>query len=365
MEWLSTALVVASLVAAYVIMFLDLSVLVAVHEFGHWIVANLLGFKTPVYSVGFGKRSWSKVIGHFRGTEFRISPIPLGGYVEIPEMQSNDPEVGKRLGVWRRIVVALAGVAFNFIFAVILLGGYFFIAGEPQKLVKIEGLSADLHIARDAGIKVDDALVSVGGFDIHGSVDAIKAFCTFSEKNIAVVLKRGEETVVTHVVPTDKCRVGMALKLETIASRSVSLPTAVVDASKETVQMIRDLAEGTGMIVGLVEKPRAMPEDALEVRGLIGIIQMGASSVMAGAYSFIMFNVLLSSSLILMNLLPFPVLDGGHVVFFLIEGVTGRPVNTRLKELLFKFFYGVLASIMLYGLYNDLHHLWMQWAAHV
>ena len=126
------------------VMVLGLCLLITIHELGHWFVARLFGFKTPVFSIGFGPRKWSIVLGKFWDTEFRLAPILAGGYVSIPELQDettaqellkDDPNAAKDLKVfpvWQRICVAAAGVVFNVVSAVIMLFALFAFVGEPQ-----------------------------------------------------------------------------------------------------------------------------------------------------------------------------------------------------------------------------------------
>ncbi len=159
-------------------MILSLTFLITIHEGGHWIVARLLGFQTPVFSIGFGPRKWSIVLGKFWNTEFRLAPILAGGYVSLPEMQ--DETTAKELleqqgvelkelrffPVWKRIAVALAGVTFNFIGAVAMLFLAFAFIGEPTTKVhstNVATLTQTVTIAKDAGIQPGDTFVSVGG----------------------------------------------------------------------------------------------------------------------------------------------------------------------------------------------------------
>lgn len=360
---LLTFVVVAWLVLSYAIMVVDITVLVTVHEFGHWMIANLLGFKTPVFSVGFGKRSWSLVLGKFRGTEFRLSPILAGGYVSIPELEDEtavetDSAPRKYFAVWKRIAVAVAGVTYNFIFAVFLLSGYYIFAGEPNIVTRIEQVSPQLTIARDAGLLPGDQFSTIGSQPVHNQMEVTKALCAARGTGADVQVLREGKPVSVKLTPNQDCHIGIFLRSVQEGAFAVSPLRAIGDATVTTATLIGKIAEGTGMLVGIVSRPPEIPESSVEMRGMIGILQMGAQSMNSGIYGLIMFNVVISASLIFMNMLPLPVLDGGHVVFFLFEGITGKPVNDKLKKWLFNVFYYFLVFLMAYGLSNDLRHIW-------
>jgi regulator of sigma E protease len=300
------------------------------------------------------------VFGKFRGTEFRLSPILAGGYVSIPELEDEtDPAQRKYFAVWKRIAVAVAGVAYNFVFAVLLLSGYYIFAGEPNVIVRIDQLSTELPIARDAGLMPHDEFVSVDHVSVHSPLEVTKALCAARGGAADVLVMRAGKPVTVMISPDPNCHIGVSLKSVVNGSLTVSPLRAVSDATKTTGTMVGKIAEGTGMLVGVVSRPPEIPESALEMRGIVGIIQMGAAQMNNGIFGLIMFNVVISASLIFMNMLPFPVLDGGHVVFFFLEGITGKPVNDKLKKWLFNFFYYFLIFLMAYGLYNDFRHIWL------
>ncbi len=116
-------------------------------------------------------------------------------------------------------------------------------------------------------------------------------------------------------------------------------------------------AKGIGMMVGLVPKPANISDKDMEVRGIVGIVQMGAGALDTGVFDFVWFLVVISLNLAVMNILPIPMLDGGHIVFFLWEGVTGKPVNAAIKARLSNIFVLLLLSLFLLGLFNDLRHI--------
>ncbi|MBS1996885.1 MAG: site-2 protease family protein, partial [Cyanobacteria bacterium SZAS LIN-2] len=315
------------------VMILSLTFLITIHEAGHWIVARLLGFQTPVFSIGFGPRKWSIVLGKFWDTEFRLAPILAGGYVSLPEMQDETTakELSKQQGaelkelrffpVWKRIAVALAGVTFNFIGAVAMLFMLFAFMGEPSMKVDstlVKGLDTTVTIARDAGLQPGDTFVSVGGKTVVSPDDLGKALSASKGQPVVVVVKRGGQDVSVNVTPNQDGHIGVALDVN---GQQIFVPVSVGkaagDAGRVTTSLLGQTAKGIGMMLHIVPRPAEIPASAMEVRGIVGIVQMGGAAFGMGIFNFVWFLVVISVNLIIMNLLPLPVLDGGHVVFFL------------------------------------------------
>lgn len=348
----------------YLLMLLDVSILIAVHEMGHWLVAHSLGFRTPVFSVGFGKRQWSWVVGKIFDTEVRLSPILAGGYVSIPEMEDNSDlggEARKHFAVWKRIAVALAGVAFNFIFAVMLLAAYFIVVGEPSTTVKstrISGLSTHNSVARYAGLQVKDRFIAIGEQPVVSFQDIARELCRNPGKSVNVTVERGNEKILTTLLPDSECRIGVSVQQEIEPTvTSVGPGRAIVDATVATASTLKDVAVSIGMLTHVIERPSEISSAQLELRGFVGVIEMGSDAMNDGVFSLIMFNVMISCSLIFLNLLPLPILDGGQVVYLLLEKVRGKPINFELKQKLAYLFGGLFVILMAYGLSNDLYNI--------
>lgn len=353
-------------------MILGLCLLITIHELGHWLVARLCGMQTPVFSIGFGKREWSLVLGKFWETEFRIAPILAGGYVSIPELldetslneAAKNGDLPKNLRVfpvWQRIAVAAAGVTFNMISAVLMVFLLFTFWGQPDYKVNstyIRDLSSQVTVARDAGLQPKDQFVSVDGRQVVSPDDLSAALKANKEKPVQVVVKRGSGDVTVTVTPTKDGTIGIVLgaNAERIY-KEMSVGDAAVNSVKVTGNVLDMTFKGFGMMLGLVEKPANISDADMEVRGIVGIVQMGAGALGTGAFDFIWFLMVISINLAVMNILPIPVLDGGHIVFFLIEGVTGKPVNPRTKALLSNIFVMLLLALFALGLFNDLKHI--------
>lgn len=366
---------------AILVMILGLSLLIAIHELGHWFVARLFGFQTPVFSIGFGKREHSLVLGTFWETEFRLAPILLGGYVSIPELQDEttaqemlkgESKPSRVFPVWQRICVAAAGVVFNIISAALILFALFTFIGQPSMNVKgtyIKDLSTQITVARDAGLKANDHFVSVAGAPVKTPEDLQKALAAHKGESVAVVVERdtaaltgsgqGKTQVTTQLTPDKDGHIGIALGVDgERVFNAVPLGKAAGDAVDITGKAIWGTVKGFGMLLHIVDRPAGVSDKDMQVHGIIGIVQMGAGALGSGIFDFGWFLVMISVNLAVLNILPLPILDGGHIVFFLIEKIRGgKPVDAQLRARLYNIFGMLLLGLFLLGLFNDLTSL--------
>ena len=369
MNFLNLQLFSAAGLPAIGAMILGLAFLILIHEMGHWLVARLFGFQTPVFSIGFGKREWSLVLGKWMNTEFRISPILLGGYVSIPELQDEttltemkaDEEVMRnyrRFAPWKRIAVAAAGVVFNFILAFVMLASLFAFIGRPTvdyQSTGINALSNEVTIARDAGFQAGDRFVSIDGVKIKSPEDLSHGLKAGSPA--VIVVDRSGKDVAINVTPDAAGHIGVVLDVKaTQGYQRLSPVDAITEGGKITVTATTGMVKGFAVMLHLVDPPSNLPAGASDVHGLVGIVQIGAGAFSQGAFSFVWFLAMLSLNLAVLNILPIPLLDGGHIVFFAWEWVTGKPVNQEIKARLSNVFFMLLVALMLYGLFNDIVH---------
>lgn len=347
-------------------MVVALMFLILIHEFGHWIVARLLGFQTPVFSIGFGKRNWSLVLGKFWDTEFRLSPILLGGYVSIPELgdettaketQGDEFKGYTSHPVWKRMAVAVAGVTMNMLFAIVCITMMFSIVGAPKmdiSATKIGGFDTKVTIAKDAGLLENDVFVSVDGTPVKMPEDLLKAVQSRKNQPTKVVVNRNGKPVEVEVTPNADGRIGIRIDVD--AERSYErqdIWTATKSGVSTSFGAVYQMLKGIGMMAGIVEKPAGLPDQALEMHGIVGIVQVGGQAFDRGLFDFFWMVAMLSVNLALINILPIPLLDGGHILFFSIEKLTGKPVPLEVRERLYKVFGTLLLMLMFWGLFND------------
>lgn len=351
-------------------MILGLMFLILVHEFGHWIVARMFGFKTPVFSIGFGKREWSWVIGTFWETEFRLSPILLGGYVSIPELQdettakelmkdSKDAESLKVFPVWQRMLVAVAGVVMNILTAFVIFASLLFFVGQPTAEIsatRIIGVShQQITIAEDAGLRAGDKFVSIDGINVVTPDDLVKTLQSKKNTPVTVVVDRNGQPLSVALTPDNDGHIGINLGVDsTVNYEKQGFGDSVVNGAKQTSAQLVGMVKGIGMMVGLVEPPKNLPDGATDVHGVVGIVQIGSDAFSQGVFPFLSIVALISLNLAVLNILPIPLLDGGHIMFYTIEAVRGKPVSIETRARLSNMFFLLLMFLMVYGLFNDI-----------
>ncbi len=351
---------ITSLLPGILVMILGLMfVCITPHELGHWAAARWFGFKTPVFSIGFGKRNWSLILGNFWQTEFRLSPILFGGYVEIPEIdeasQSQD-EAASKFPVWQRIAVAIAGVVVNLLMALVILISMYWFVGQKETVysnIRIDSFSPSNEIARGAGFQVGDRLIAVGDLKIVQPQDFSTALLRHKQVPVMIQLLRKDVSMDIQVTPNANGFIGIGINYDTGVkvqqmSLSESVFTAVKTAYDAELRMFTDL----GKVVGII--PRTEKEQFM---GIVGVVDTGARIYNQSGYGFWWLMAILNLNLALMNLLPIPVLDGGHIMFYLIEAVRGRPVNVKIRAWLLEFFMHVMILLAVYLTWQDLSRM--------
>lgn len=345
-----------------VISLLVLSFLIFFHELGHFLAARLFGVRVEVFSIGFGGRLFGKQIG---STEYRLSTIPLGGYVKMkgqddldPTKKSPDPDSYNAKKPWQRIIILLAGPFANFLFAYLL---YYAIAiMGTQTLAPVIGNIQPNSPAQLFGLQSGDRIISINGTTIRSWND-VSRLIKESAGVLQIQIKRGEKTIVVTVTPqisetknifgeTVKVRmvgIGPAEQIVTLCYTPIEAFGAAwkqtLDASKMIIMSVQKLIEGI------------VP--ATEVGGVISIMQITAQASEVGIVTLFALTALISVNLGILNLFPIPALDGGHIVFNLYEMVTKRAPNETMLYRLTIAGWIFLIGLMFLGLYNDISRL--------
>ena len=351
-------------------MIAGLMLLVVAHEFGHWLVARLCGMWTPVFSIGFGPRKYSLVLGKFWDTEFRLSPIPLGGYVALPEMgdETTAAEIAQSLGtskrqfrrfpIYKRLAVACAGVVMNVLVAFAMIFGIFAFKGMPDPQITstfVAQLSTQVTIARDAGLQPSDVFLAVDGHPVVTPDDLHNELISHAGQPVVIHIRRGSSELDVNVTPNASGQIGIMLgATEKMAYRSVSTGEALSASWQVTTR-------GTGQIIyaigGMLHLVAPTPgADASSVHSMIGIVQYGANAWQASFVSFIFLLATISLNLAVFNILPIPVLDGGYVLFMSIEKLRGKPLAVETQNKLKMAFFYLLILLFAFGIMNDFLH---------
>jgi regulator of sigma E protease len=338
-----------------------LGVLIFVHEFGHFIVAKMAGVKVLKFSLGFGpalfKRQWGD-------TEYRLSVVPLGGYVKL---LGEDPEQGEEVApeekhraftsksLSSRIAIILAGPLFNYIFAFIMICvGY--MAGWPVLISEVGKVIEDTP-AMAAGLKAGDKIVAIDGEPVWRWDDMRSAIEQSAGRQLTLSVERDNHTIEVKVTPTvgdqkdvfgeQTGKIGVA---PSGASAQLSIAASVYEGARFTGYL-------TKLIVVTLVKLVKGEISAKALSGPITIAQASGESFKAGPFNFIFLLSYISINLAVINLLPIPILDGGHLLFFLIEAIIRRPVTGKIREYAVQAGLVFIVFLMVLVFYNDISRI--------
>lgn len=376
MEWLLNTI-------HYVVPFIVLlGVLVFVHEFGHFIVARKLGVNVSAFSIGFGKELWS--VTDKQGTVWKISAIPLGGYCQFlgdadessstseVDLSKYSEEEQKHLFATqkpiKKLAIAIAGPLFNYLFAFVVFFGLFFFIGSYDIPPVVSGVIENSP-AEKAGIMEKDVILEVNGVEIKEWSD-ISREISVSNDNVNLLIKRNDEKISVTVPledmdyafdeqekPIKRRMIGIKGEAKRFrdAKSDFNFTLSVKKAALEVYNVTDMTLRGLGQII----RGERSSED---VGGIIRIAEMsGDISRSRGIWDFISFMALLSINLGLINLFPIPLLDGGHVVIYLLEIVSRRELNAKIKDCLLKVGVGFILFLMVFATWNDIKHLIERW----
>jgi regulator of sigma E protease len=348
-----------NVIYAIVAAIIGLGVLIIIHEFGHFLFAKLFGVGVLTFSVGFGPKLWVKKKGE---TEYALSAFPLGGYVKMvgedPDEEVQQADIAKSFShktLWQRIAIVAAGPGFNLLLAVLLLMIVFVFYGVPVLSTQVGAVEAGSPAER-AGLTKGDRIVAVNGQPVTEWEELSKAIKESGGKPLQLQVRRAAQEVVVTVEPTKKeARTIFGEKREDwmigigsqVSIEKGNPGLAIVKAVQQTYDYSKlTLVALYKMISGEVS-PR-------NLGGPILIAQMAGQQAQEGLGSFLGFLAILSINLGVLNLLPIPVLDGGHLLFFLVEAVIGKPVAVRHREVAQQVGIFLLMLLMIYAFYNDI-----------
>ncbi len=340
-----------------------LGILIFVHELGHFLAARAGGVGVLKFSLGFGPKIFGKKFGE---TEYVLSWIPLGGYVKLLGESGSEelpPEDEKRSfykqPTWKRLLIVLAGPVFNFLLAVVIFI-IVYMYGIPNLIPVIGNLSPD-SAAQQAGIVAGDKITAINGTKIT-YWDEIKPLIADSQgAEVKVIVERGTEEKTFAVKP--KLSKTKNLFGEDVDSYLIGVSPAgnVVIERKNPFQAIGSAFEKTWEISKLtLISVVKMIQGVISPRTLGGpifIAQVAGDQVKEGIIPFILFMAILSINLGVINLFPIPVLDGGHIFFYLIEMVIRREIPIRIKEWSQQIGFVVLLMLMLFVIMIDIERL--------
>lgn len=355
-----------------------LSIVVFFHELGHFLVGRWCGVRVLVFSIGFGPELFAFHDRH--GTRWRVAAVPLGGYVkffgdanaasmpdsEKAQVMSADERAVSffHKAVWQRSLIVAAGPIANFILAIVIFAGIFSIVGKQVVAPRIDTVNVG-SAAEKAGLQAGDVILSIDGTAITSFSAMQRVVSTSPGRPLAIKVMRDGETVDVTATPEMREQSDGFGGTMRIGLLGVTRSTNPSDVSFQRADPITAIGMGvseTGYIItrtfdfigGLI----AGREHANQIGGPIRIAQMSEHVAESGGLiGLISLAAVLSVSIGLLNLFPIPLLDGGHLVFYAIEAIRGRPLAERAQEMLFKAGLAAVLMLMVFATWNDLVHV--------
>jgi regulator of sigma E protease len=356
----------------YVVPFLFiLTILVFVHELGHYLVARRCGVRVETFSIGFGPElfGWTDRAG----TRWKVSAVPLGGYVKMfgendvddelagtPKMSASERAVSfhyKPLGA--RAAVVSAGPIANFVFAIVVLTGLFATAGEPFTPPVVGGVQPDSAAAL-GGIQPGDRFVSVAGHRVDRFEEIQMIVRENPDVPLPLVVERAGADVSLSVTPQSHEETDRFGNVQHVGFLGVSggsrqfVRHGIVKAAVRAVEETYSLSATTLSAVGQMISGTRTVDD---LGGPLRIAQMSGEVAQIGFVSVVWFLAVLSINLGLVNLFPVPVLDGGHLLFYAAEAIRGKPLGPKAQEMGFRIGLALVVGLMVFATWNDLMHL--------
>jgi regulator of sigma E protease len=340
-----------------------LGVLIFVHELGHFLASKWARVGVLTFSLGFGPKLFGKKVGE---TQYQVSLIPLGGYVKMVGEEPGEkipPElIAKSFSaqpVRRRLAIVFAGPFFNFLFAIVAFAAAFTV-GLPTLLPEVGEVKPDLP-AYQAGLQKGDRILEVNGAPVKRWEDLAKAIHESTDQPLNLKVERGKNVFQVSVTPQassqknlfgDDVRVGLigiAPSGNTFVERADPF-SAVYRAVLQTWRV-------TELTVVSIYKIFEGKVSAKTIGGPLLIAQLAGQQAKAGALSLVIFMAVISINLVILNILPIPVLDGWHLLMFLIEGAIGRPVSLKIRERAQQIGIFIIILLMLLVFYNDISRI--------
>jgi regulator of sigma E protease len=355
-----------------------LTIVVFIHELGHFWVGRLCGVGVKAFSIGFGR----ELVGWYdrHGTRWKISAIPLGGYVKfvgdmngasVPDdeslaaMSPSERAVSfHHQALWKRAAIVAAGPIANFLLAIAVFAAMTYVNGRAVLPARIEAVQP-ASPAEAAGFLAGDVIVSIDGRQITSFADMQRLVTTSGGDRLQFVVDRGGRRITIEAVPAvrevdvpgfGKQRIGqLGLQGSRNPADVVHVSYGLADSLGAGVAETWNVIDRTFNYLGKLVVGRESPQ---QLSGPIGIMRVsGDVASMGGLGSLVGLIAILSVSIGLLNLFPVPLLDGGHLLFYGVEAVRGRPLSDRAQEIGFRIGLALVVMLMLFATWNDIVHL--------
>ena len=343
--------------------------LVFIHEMGHYLAGRLFGIKADAFSIGFGNEvaGWTDK----RGTRWKLGWLPLGGYVKFagdmnPASQPNAEWLSLTAAdrartfqakpLWQRAIVVAAGPVVNLLLAILILSSFAFAYGD-SRVPPVVGTVAPGSAAAVAGILPGDRVTALGGRSIATFDDMIRYVRIRAGETVRIdVVRLGQPLSRPATIGTDveRDRFGNEYKigrLGLLGDKAVVVPVSLMEAPVVGVRRTGDVVTMMVETLGQVVTGR---RSIKEMGGPLSIAKVSGEQMALGADAFVFLVALVSINLGFINLLPVPMLDGGHLFFYAIEAIRRRPLEPAVQEWAFRGGVAALLALMLVVTFNDL-----------
>jgi regulator of sigma E protease len=343
-----------------------LGILIFVHEFGHFLVAKLCGVRILKFSLGFGPRILGKKIGD---TEYRISALPLGGYVkplgespDEPVAEEDKPFSLTHQSIPQRLAIIAAGSVFNIAFACLLFT-IIFMVGTPMLTPRV-GQVLDNSPAQRAGLQQGDRIVAVNGQSVELWEELSRIIEKSGGTSLTLAVERAGKMLTVELVPE------LSAAKDMLGQERKSYKIGIVAATAKEAVKVKRYDPVSAVFKGVYQTwhishltllsfikiiQRAIPAETLG--GPIRIAEVAGEFAEAGMVSFFSLMAIISVNLGVLNLLPIPILDGGHILFLLVEALKGSPLSMKKMEIAQQIGLAIIVLVMMFVFYNDIARL--------
>ncbi|MCF3935633.1 RIP metalloprotease RseP [Acuticoccus sp. M5D2P5] len=375
MEWVSH---LATNAVGYILPFLFvLGIIIFIHEMGHFLVARWCGVAVDAFSIGFGPELFGRVDKH--GTRWRLSAIPLGGYVKfagdenaasVPDREAIEQmsEAERRSSfylkpLWQRAAIVAAGPIANFLLAIVIFALFFMLSGRPVADAVVSAVEPESPAA-EAGFEPGDVILSIDGNSVRDFSAVQRRVASAAGSELQFTVDRGGEIVQLTATPERREMTDPFGNAYTSGVLGVRRDVGSEGIPREYLGPIQAIGAGIGetwyittRTVEVVGGIITGTQSASQLGGPIRVAQVSGEVAGLGIAALFSLAAMLSVSIGLINLLPIPMLDGGHLLFYAIEAVRGRPLSERAQDVGFRIGLALVLLLMGFATFNDIVHL--------
>lgn len=351
---------------------LMLGPLITLHELGHYLVGRWFGVKADVFSIGFGKEIAGRT--DKRGTRWRLSMLPLGGYVQfkgdmspasqpsedflaLPEEERQQCFQSKKL--WQKSLIVAAGPVTNLLIAVFIFAGFAFAYGVPTTPPVVQVISEGSP-AEVAGLQLDDRLLEIDGSEVDNFQDVQEMILPYPGRDVLVTVERAGEAIVVPITIGDVemvDRFGNSSRIGRLGIGSTDITFAPVGPIGAVAYGFEGSFNMIGMMVTGISQIITGERSVKELGGPLKMGELAGQRLSLGALPFIEFIAFISLNLAFINLLPIPVLDGGHLAFYAAEAIRRKPASPRSQEWAFRTGMAFVLALMVFVTLIDIASL--------